>query len=125
MTTLIKPGTLLMGAACGCHATKGSICIIAATVKFTETSQSRPSMLQNYATPEECLYSCPISNFKLLQADKDDRIRPTLVNQDSTLEKISYDIFKKINLYRTMPGSFIQQYSGLIGSVSLKHIFIY
>ena len=56
--------------------------------------------------------------FKSLAADTDDRNRPTIVNQASTEEPISYDIYQKLNLFKTRAGDFYQTYESSISSVT-------
>ena len=119
---MVKPGVFKIGAAWGCHASRGSIWVIAVTENYAETSQTLPTALTEKSTPSLWLASCTMSAFKPLTADTDDRNRPTIVNQASTEEAISYDIYQKLNLFKTRAGDFYQTYGSSTSSVT--HLFL-
>ena len=114
---MVKPGTFKMGASWGCHASRGSIWVIAVTENYAETSQTLPTALTEQSTPALWLASCTMSAFMPLAADIDDRNRPTIVNQASTEEATSYDIYQKLNLFKTRAGDFYQTYGSSTSSV--------
>ena len=116
--SIIMSGVFKIGASWGCHASRGSIWVIAITQDFSETSQTLPAALTQKSTPALWLASCTMSAFMPLAADTDDRNRPTIVNQASTEEAISYDIYQKLNLFKTRAGDFYQTYASSISSVT-------
>ena len=117
LMSMIKPGTFKVGVSWGCHASRGSIWVIAVSESFIETSQTLPAALVQQSTSALCLASWTMKAFKPLAADTDDRNRPTIVNQTSTEEVTSYDIYQKLNLFKTRAGDFYQAYGGSTSSV--------
>ena len=113
---MVKPGVFKMGASCGWHASRGSIWVVAVTENYSENSQSNPNTLPYQPNAVQWLASCLISNFKQLAADTDDRSRSTIVNQASTEETISYDIYQKLNLFKTRAGDFYSTYGASTSS---------
>ena len=92
---------------------------MAITENYSEASQSTPIMLANQPTPDQWYASCIITNFKQLTSDINDRIRQTIVDQSSTKESISYDLYSKINLFKTKPGTFYENYGSSVSSVTI------
>ena len=118
LMTIMMSGIFKIGASWGCHASRGSIWVIAITQNFSETTKTLPAALTQKSTPALWLASCTMTAFKPLAADTDDRNRPTIVNQASTEEPISYDIYQKLNLFKTRAGDFYQTYESSISSVT-------
>ena len=119
LTSIIKAGTFSTGISCGCHASKGSICIMTVTKSFTESSQTAPTTLLNQLTPQQWLASWTISNFKPLDADLKDRVRPKLVDQALTEEVVSFSIFENLNMFKIIPGIFLDKFGSSMSSVRL------